>query len=209
MRTVIFGSRLEQLGIVCSLMLAPQFGCGEAPSDNSAPAAAAHASPAVPYPSDPDTLITFSVADVDQDGSIKVTSHGQITKGAQWERLFGKGDLAGTATSNVSNGALEKASSPIVIETCWHGSPIVMNDQAGFAGNYLCFNNSLPTKFVGLDGSFVVRSIYAVAPVLMSDINSVRRFLDCGSNLVVADPYTGPNIRYLATVSNRAGVCHF
>lgn len=208
MRTVILGTSLQQLGILCSLTLVAQLGCGETPAENSAPAAAAHASPSVPYPSDPDALITFSVADVDQNGDIKVISHGQITKGAQWERLFGKGDLAGT-TTHASNGALDKTSSPIAIETCWHGSPIVMNDQAGFAGNYFCFNNNAPTKFVGLDGTFIVRSIYSVAPVLMSDVNSVRRFLNCGSNLVVADPYTGPNIRYLATASSRSGVCHF
>ena len=209
MRQFTLGSKTMHLVIVCTLALTTQLGCGEtlADSADSPEKASDRAAVSAPYPSDPETLITVSTAAVDEDGSVKLTSQRQVTKGAQWKQLFGSspGEVANAAQSD-----LEKTTGSIVIESCWHGSPIVLNDQPGFAGNYLCFNNSVPSKFVDLGGtSFVTRSFYSVDLVQMFDAAHVERFVSCTQNLVVKDPYTGPTIRYLATPSTRSGRCHF
>lgn len=102
------------VGVFLGTMTLAVSACGGDPVEGTEPSSPAALT--VPYPSDPDTLVTFSVARVDENGALKITSHGQIAKGAQWEKLFGERPAGSMPT--FADG-LEVKTSAIGPETCW------------------------------------------------------------------------------------------
>lgn len=201
----LFASASATMTVLLPLVLSIS-ACGEGASSSGTTQSIADL---IPYPSDPNTLVSYTVMGTDQSGNWHVASQGTITKGEQWRRMTTDAPAARTTSGDV-----ETKVGAIQVEGCWHGSPIVLNDQPGFAGNYLCFDNNDGNTTNKLDidtvaSGFVMRSAYAVAPVLMFDSTPTLQIKWCTSNLQQVDPYTGPRIKYLQTGSTRTGICHF
>lgn len=167
----------------------------------------------IPYPSDPETLITFKVLGYDAQGNVVERNSGTITKGEQWRRMTQTTPLAPELV-NANGETTASTSQAVQQEVCWHGSPVVLNDGAYFGGNYLCFN-TLDGSRTQLDISianpgFVMRSAYTLVGLLVWDINNTLEFKWCdASNVPGVQNYTGPLIRYLQMGSSRFGICHF
>lgn len=138
-------------------------GCdGTAPEGQEAPNP--KDAPLVPYPADPDAIVSFVVVGMNQSNELKVVNRGQITKGAQWRLLFDP-TTQPSHVSEIAQDGLDRQTSAIQNDVCWHGSPIVLNNGPGFSGAYMCFNNDdynydNEIDLTAFDPSYVVQSLY-------------------------------------------------
>lgn len=205
MRTTRVMKSLAGWGAVAVVGLA--VGCGPQPEGDAQGNETAR--PVIAKPADPDTLISFTVLGVDRDGKIVPVRTSKITKGEQW-RLMTERTIAPAPIQ--SSDGVTRVQGAVALETCWHGSPLVLNDAANFGGNYMCFNaNGGAFNLFDIDTvnpSFVTRSAYSLMAAYLRDAAQVIQVTWCGDALHQINSYTGNRIRYTQTPGQRTGPCH-
>jgi hypothetical protein len=151
--------------VALTLVLVPVFlGCTPPPPDKSATSHLADVVASGP-PSDPNTMITVTVVGSDGHGGRTVIARHSTTKGEYW--LAAQAALRGREHI----GDVEVIKSAAAIETCMHGSQIVLYDQLNFQGNVLCFTddgNQTPYDLC-CSISFQPKSYYTIVPACIFD----------------------------------------
>jgi hypothetical protein len=149
-------------------MLSLGFACNGTPDDvvpappagQATPAYRAYSSP----PTDPDSVITVTLLTSDGNHGWKVAERQTMTKRQAWL------SAQASAEGREVRGGVEGIESAAVLETCWHGSNIVMWDDFNWTGNMMCVRDDGVRSFVDLaDYNFQPRSYYTVVPVCIYD----------------------------------------
>ena len=132
-------------------------GCAQPPEDRSS--TVPDGIPALSPPSDPDAVITVTVVGSDGAGGRKIVSRQTITKREQWL------SMQAALQRRQRAGEVDVVQSAAAVETCSHGSQIVLWDQKDFQGNILCLREDGDFSPLDLaDFGMQPRSWYTLVP---------------------------------------------